>query len=595
MPQGADMPSKNPLDSNNYKALLGVGSWHDGSGSVTYSFLTSIPSYYKDGKKPDTKIVGGEVLSTNFNVELDAAEQALANLAVERFNDVCNIRLVAAAPGQIGDVTFAKGNFPGLFGFVADFPDNSFTGGSGDNGDVWISNIPQQEAADLYNTGWQTYLHELGHALGLKHPFDGSPLLSSQLDSNQYTVMSYDPHPDQADEPELVAQWPATLMMFDIQAMQSLYGANMTTRTGNDSYFGPGPSQQFALDDGGSLIMTIWDAGGVDEINASNQTGKVTIDLRPGYFSSIGAIANNICIAYGGKVPGAMSAWIENASGGSAGDILIGNEINNVLNGGGGVDTLNLTYGGNDDALGGEGADLFIVGGALTKSDRLDGGAGTDRVLMDGNYSRGVKFTGSTMVNIERIDLTSGNSYEITSSDGTVAAGLVLTVDGSTLGAGDVMTFKGNRETDARFVLKGGAGDDELTGGRGSDTLSGGAGDDILIGGRGGDQITLGAGDDRIVYTAVIESAQGSRDRILDMTADDILDLSAIDANTGLGGNQAFFQAASLSGTAGQYTLVYDSGANESVLAADVNGDGVADLLITLSGDVTGFTAGWLL
>jgi Ca2+-binding RTX toxin-like protein len=214
---------------------------------------------------------------------------------------------------------------------------------------------------------------------------------------------------------------------------------------------------------------------------------------------------------------------------------------------------------------------------------------------MDGNYSRGVKFTGSTMVNIERIDLTSGNSYEITSSDGTVAAGLVLTVDGSTLGAGDVMTFKGNRETDARFVLKGGAGDDELTGGRGSDNLSGGAGDDILIGGRGGDQITLGAGDDRIVYTAVIESAQGSRDRILDMTADDILDLSAIDANTGLGGNQAFFQAASLSGTAGQYTLVYDSGANESVLAADVNGDGVADLLITLAGDVTGFTAGWLL
>jgi serralysin len=589
------MASKNPLDSNNYKALLGVGSWHNGSGSVTFSFLTSIPTYYKDGKKPDTKIVGGEVLSTNFDVTLNAAEQALANLAVQRFNDVCNIRLVEAAPGAIGDVTFAKGDFPGLFGFVADFPQNTFTNGSGDNGDVWISNIPQQEAADLYNTGWQTYLHELGHALGLKHPFDGSPLLYSGLDTNQYTVMSYDPHPDQAGEPEMVAQWPATLMMFDIQAMQSLYGANMTTRTGDDTYFGPGPSQQFALEDGGKLIMTIWDAGGVDEINASNQTSKVTIDLRPGYFSSIGAIANNICIAYGGKVPGAMSAWIENASGGSADDILIGNEINNLLSGGGGNDTLNLTYGGNDDALGGEGNDLFIVGGALTKTDRLDGGAGTDRVLMDGNYSGGLKFTGSTLVNIERIDLTAGNSYQITSSDGTVSAGLLFTVDGSTLGADDILTFKGNRETDARFVLKGGAGDDDLTGGRGSDTLSGGDGDDILNGGRGSDQITLGGGDDRIVYLAVVESAQGGRDRILDMTADDILDLSAIDANTGLGGNQAFFQAAGLSGTAGQFTLVYDNSADESLLSADVNGDGVADLLITLNGDVTGFVAGWVL
>lgn len=589
------MASKNPLDSNNYKALLGVGSWHDGSGSVTFSFLSSIPAYYKDGSKPGTKIIGGEVLSTSFDVTLNAAEQALATLAVERFNDVCNIRLVAAAPGEIGDVTFAKGDFPGLFGFVADFPENTFTNGSGDNGDVWISNIPQQEAADLYNTGWQTYLHELGHALGLKHPFDGSPQLYSGLDNNQYTVMSYDPHPDQASEPELVAQWPATLMMFDIQAMQSLYGANMTTRTGNDTYFGPGPSQQFALEDGGSLIMTIWDAGGVDEINASNQTGKVTIDLRPGYFSSIGAIANNICIAYGGKVPGAMSAWIENAAGGLANDLLIGNEINNLLVGNGGNDTLNLSYGGNDEARGGDDNDLFVVGGALTKTDRLDGGAGTDRVLMDGNYSGGLKFTGSTLVNIERIDLTAGNSYQITSSDGTVSAGLVLTVDGSTLGISDILTFKGNRETDARFVLKGGDGDDDLTGGRGADTLSGGAGDDILNGGRGSDQITLGAGDDRIVYLAVVESAQGGRDRILDMTADDILDLSAIDANTGLGGNQAFVRAASLSGTAGQYTLVYDSSANESLLSADVNGDGIADLSITLSGDVTGFTAGWVL
>jgi hypothetical protein len=79
------------------------------------------------------------------------------------------------------------------------------------------------------------------------------------------------------------------------------------------------------------------------------------------------------------------------------------------------------------------------------------------------------------------------------------------------------------------------------------------------------------------------------------MAASDILDLGAIDANTGLAGDQAFVLAAALTGVAGQYTLAYNSGTNESLLQADTNGDGVADLAIAFTGNVTGMTGGWVL
>ena len=76
--------------------------------------------------------------------------------------------------------------------------------------------------------------HELGHALGLSHPFDDAIRLPTEVDTNQYTMMSYTAHPNGN------GTWPITPMLYDIQAMQALYGANMTTRAQNDVYFGGG-------------------------------------------------------------------------------------------------------------------------------------------------------------------------------------------------------------------------------------------------------------------------------------------------------------------------------------------------------------------
>jgi len=113
---------------------------------------------------------------------------------------------------------------------------------------------------------------------------------------------------------------PVDYMLYDIAALQFLYGANTGHATGDNLYkFSPSAN----------LIDTIWDAGGTDTFSASGATSGVVIDLNPGSFSSIG-IQNNIAIAFG--------TWIESAIGGSGADRIVGNELDNQLTGGGGAD-----------------------------------------------------------------------------------------------------------------------------------------------------------------------------------------------------------------------------------------------------------------
>jgi Ca2+-binding RTX toxin-like protein len=151
-----------------------------------------------------------------------------------------------------------------------------------------------------------------------------------------------------------------------------------------------------------------------------------------------------------------------------------------------------------------------------------------------------------------------------------------MTINGSTLGSEESLAFNGSDETDGNFRIFGGAGNDVLTGGSGAD---------LIFGGLRGDTLTGGAGNDIFRYDKVEESNSTERDGIQDFNAGDLIDLSRIDANTLVEGNQAFsfIGNAAFSGTAGELRFENISlGGPVWMVQGDNNGDGVSDFEVIL-------------
>ncbi|NJM30422.1 MAG: serine 3-dehydrogenase [Rhizobiales bacterium] len=376
--------------------LLRAGvSWT--TPTVTYGFPSSAPSWAASGEGP------------GFSAFAESQKVA-ARLAMSLWDDLAAVDFAESAGAT--QITFQ--NTTTDIGYAHAY----YPGGWSGAGSIWLNPTYNSTYGtnDLVTPtvgkwGFNTYVHEIGHALGLDHPNDYPPGATYaanalyQQDSIQYTVMSY------FSASNTGADWiaannqsysPQTPMLHDVLAIQALYGVETTTRTGNTIYgFGSNADRSvynFAAN--AHPVLTIWDAGGIDTLNLSGFSTASRINLNAGAYSDCDGMTMNIAIAF--------NCFIENATGGSGNDTITGNALANLLKANAGNDTI-LGGDGNDILDGGTGSDSLQGGNGIDTADYRFGVA-VDINLVTGTFTGGA--SGDSFVSIERyFGSNSGNDY----------------------------------------------------------------------------------------------------------------------------------------------------------------------------------------
>ena len=482
---------------------------------------------------------------------LDATQQSSVEQALVQWARVTGLTFTEAANDADADLRFYFYDDGGnLTMRVAGFP-----GETPESGDVQFGAAFTSGAWTPGTYTYFTILHEIGHALGLKHPHgtdNGFPAADAASDGVPNSVMSYRSYLGGPVEAYGIAagSYPTGPMAFDIAAIQYLYGANWTHNAGDTTYtFDPTATVIFGA---------YWDGGGQDTYNFASFTAHLQIDLRPGAWTDLGgqyALLDNVAPVYADAnirnpelYNNDLRSLIENATGGAGNDSITGNQVANTLSGGAGTDSLDggagadtLVGGSGDDQLTGGDGDDRLEGGS--GADTLTGGAGADTFLVTGgdqvrDFQAGDRILATGAVpaavtySLAGAALTidpdgSGGAGAITVDLGTFTlAGYELALDGDgavilrlaptappppatpsdgpdllTAGpaplsagpGGDIVLGSG----EANWV-HGNQGDDVLYGYAGDDTLMGGQQNDQLWGGGDRDVLFGDAGDDRL-------------------------------------------------------------------------------------------------
>ena len=307
---------------------------------------------------------------------LSDGAKTLALMAMDAWAEVSGLTFTAAAADADPDIDFNEDNGENggrqAFAAVTISPaNNTLTSVTVTISANWITNSDGSANYALNSRRYQTYLHEVGHALGLGHSglYNGRDVDRAGVsyhvydqDAWNYTVMSYR---DQGEAGTGTRRLVLTPQLVDIIAIQNFYGANGQTRSG-DNVYGFNSTETGVLDFEETFFnqgipppsLAIYDAGGTDTLDFSSYSANQVISLVEGSFSSIGdnintgdpedPLINNITIAVG--------TVIENAIGGSGDDSFIGNDSDNVF----------IGNGGNDTYTGGAGNDMVIL--ALSQS-----------------------------------------------------------------------------------------------------------------------------------------------------------------------------------------------------------------------------------
>jgi flagellin-like hook-associated protein FlgL len=455
-----DVDSTSPGNATPYEALNIGAKWNltstaGGAGSdatLSYSFYdgdTSYPATYNASSgtpgTPSSVLSKGATNETTLTAAFDAWD-ATADF------DFVEVEEDGTAVGEMRVAFTDRSSSAAAFAYRP--------GDYAVNGDVWfetedIDITGNDFSTDGIGAGGFNYfaaLHEIGHALGLSHPFDtsddqsnGDQNLALAYDSMRYTVMTY----SQLDRNYVLQLqssgssvstspsyriYASTPMLYDIEMMEDYYGAEDTS-DGNTTY---------SFTNGPETIQTITDSGGTDTIDASSQTRENIINLNAGAFSSIGIYSvadqvTDLAATYGvsttwlnsvvagldasasasnsyyaafsrtalytreSNVAIAHNAVIENATGGSANDTITGNASNNVLNAGAGDDIIEGN-GGDDTIDGGAGTgDVAVFNDVRANYTITDNGDGTYTIA----HSGGAGADGTdTFQNVEYLEFT---------------------------------------------------------------------------------------------------------------------------------------------------------------------------------------------
>ena len=422
-----------------------------------------------------------------------AEEVAAITNILQDIEDIINVSFVLTSNVDLADIVFASVSDAAIDGSLGTSspPGEDINPNTGDwqslvlvNRDAYSMNGGVPDGLSPGGYDYITWLHELGHDLGLAHPHDDGgtstifPGVTSafydygnyNMNQGIFTTMSYNDGwvaGTGARGASGVAQygWQSTMMALDVATLQLLYGANTSFANGDNTY---------TLGDenvAGQGYQSIWDTGGGDAL-VYNGSRNVTLDLRAATLANavggggfVSYVTSGSIIYSGFTIANAVV--IENATGGGGNDSLIGNLADNILDGGAGGDSM----------TGGNGNDTYYVDNILDKIVEL-ASEGLDIVYAAINWVLGS--------NVENLYL----------EDTALAA-------------------TGNSSVNALYGTDGG---NILDGKAGADLLYGFGGDDTYIVDASGDQIFENADDGTDTATSSVSYTLGENVEKLTLT-----------------------------------------------------------------------------